>query len=409
MLISNIQFPIETYGGKTALMETLTELSTPANIPVVKYSGISEMKIREIIESVFYRSIEEIDHNIGLTESRLISLHELIKDEATTTINDYGFPVLKTSFLANNNPSKLSFAGVGCTAIPRDKTAPLGVCIRKILFDRKKEYANNYRKVHEGINDDSFGCMLMEYLPKQLAWGTVWSSPNGSVFEIFTTAESVQVLHFLVRCKADLMHCTPSSIINKKLFRRHLQELYEWVSSIPYSDIEFCVSENNVLLTQYRPIPQDLVELLHNRENKLESGRCPPPYSSVQQIEGTINRLFELKKSQSLYPVELTDIKEAQKNNQIWFVSYFPQNVQSGLLQLLMKVSKYKNIKLPTIVAVVDEDRQWGHLHAVAAEDPNIDTLVYMKLTDYIELERYEDGVELTLSINKTGWAVLKQ
>ena len=404
MLNSNIDYPVDLYGGRTGLMEVLEKLTHKQEIPVVKYAGITYSEVEEIIDHVFCKPIQYIDFNNDFTESRIVEINELIMKKGESLINSNGVPALKTSYLANNNPELYSFAGVGCTAIPRAKQFPLGKCLQKIIVETQKEYSKYYRRVHKDIDNLKFGCMFMENLPKQFAWGTVWSGKNGCVFEVFTSYAPIIVKHVLVKKKDELLLCIPESISDKYQFQLKLQRLYDWSRTIPFSDIEFCIGQQGLLVTQYRPIPYSLVPKISFLIDNCLEGDCPPPYADNISTNGRVRIFTEKANLQLMINKEYTD-------NEIWVVSYHPQSEESTLKDILYAASdiKFNDKKVPSLVAVVDETDQWSHLHAVAAEDPHIFKLGYMQRETFSKMNDIRQGEYIHAFTENTGWIQIEK
>ena len=374
----NTIYPFEQYGGRTSLMEILNIIAEQFGIPVIRYMGISYLSVNDIIKKVFNKSINEISFQSDFSEKKIEQLHEILKTKCIDFFGENTTPILKTSYISNNNPNSLSFAGVGCTAIPIDNHFPLGNCFKKIILETRKEYSSYYRIIH-GISDLTFGCLLMDNLPEQYAWGTVWSTDNSCIFEIITYSPMI-VKHIFVKNNIDLSFCIPESVINREQFLNELEKVYSLTKSFPFSDIEFCIGSQGILLTQYRPVPHSLQSRIVLRNKQSLSHNCPPPYSDIISTNGTIEIFTTI--------IDLTLINKISLNeNIIIIVSYHPQNKNSTLKDFIFSLTNMDIKNNFTIIALIDNNEQWSHLHAVVAEDWHINHLGYMRSNDFYKIK----------------------
>ena len=391
----NTIYPFEQYGGRTSLMEILDIIAKQFDIPVIRYMGISYLNVNDIIKKVFNKSINEINFQCDFSEKKIEQLHEIIKTKCINFFGEATTPILKTSYISNNNPNLLSFAGVGCTAIPNDNHFPLGNCFKKIILETQKEYSSYYRIIH-GIKDLNFGCLVMDNLPEQYAWGTVWSTDCSCIFEIISYSSMI-VKHIFVKSNTDLSFCIPENVINREQFLYELEKVYSLAKSFPFSDIEFCIGSHGILLTQYRPIPHSLHSRILLRNKQSLSLNCPPPYSDIISINGTIEIFTTIK-----------DLNLINKNI-IIIVSYQSQNKNSTLKDLIFSLANM-NIKSNfTIIALIDDNEHWSHLHAVIAEDFHINHLGYMRNNDFYKIKNLKNGDSVNVYTDIDGWVQIKK
>lgn len=309
-------------------------------------------------------------------------------------------PVLKTSYLANNAPVSLSFAGVGDTATvrPAGLTAATSLAIR-IMEGRHKPYSQYYRAAHPEVADRRAGLLLMGFLPGIRAWGTAWSCRDGMVVEAYSVSGGGACTRRLLVDDSDIAAFSLGDPMTQHGLHRALSCVRRWATKEyggQFADVEFCVlPDGEFSLTQWRPIPRDAQERLTSNCARAFGGAAPPPYSDRLVRSGRLRRAARLTPDVGAV---LEAIDSAR--DEIWLVDYYTPRDGVGLFELL-EAASLGGITLPPLVAVVSQGERLGHLHAVAIEDPAISCLAYARADEVLA----HDGARVVVSGGPDGYA----
>src|SRR4029079_1497301 len=184
-----------------------------------------------------------------------------------------------------------------------------------------------YRGAHPAASCVDIAIIAMEYLPKQLVWGTIWGSAYGFVIAC-SREDSARRKYITLR--RQLGDSAPLVLPNWLRSIKALDVVFEvvtyWCGSGvagSHFDVEFCIDLNGKpRLVQWRPIPDRTGLLL---DAAIGSGRMlsgPSPYNSNGDLIGS------LKFAQDL-PTEINELRECIVNSksETWVVPYASQKV----------------------------------------------------------------------------------
>ena len=62
-----------------------------------------------------------------------------------------------------------------------------------------------------------------------------------------------------------------------------------------------------------------------------------------------------------------------------------------------------------TIIALIDDNEHWSHLHAVIAEDFHINHLGYMRNNDFYKIKNLKNGDSVNVYTDIDGWVQIKK
>ena len=409
----NVDAAYLQFGGRVALMHCLSELGSNAGIDVTRFGGIDHEtvgRLRACAEEAWRQLGDSCLLDDAFIEQALAPFIEPFD-------NGIGLPVLKLSYLDNRNPNMLSFAGVGATSIPRNEITSLSRCFCATIRGLNRPYTRYYRKQHPEFESDATGLMIMEHLPTKDIWGTAWTYGSQLVLEVQSKLRGSY--HARIASIDDAQRIAEESRERVPLFES-IQRIRALAADLQPSDIEFCIDEQGLMLSQWRPIP------LCSRARLIEQfgfdpNDCPPPYSSSHTVEGVLKCAFRLDDGDASAWVEC--IAQTLLANGVLLVQYGldlmlgasssqadrPVCIDdlASLFDVLYVTSEAGMTKLPPLLIVIDNNVAWGHLHAVLAEDSRVSFAGYVlpqQADGLIALE----GRNILVGPNKQGWMELR-
>lgn len=105
-----------------------------------------------------------------------------------------------------------------------------------------------------------------------------------------------------------------------------------------------------------------------------------------------------------------SDIKQINNyTNEILLLTYHSQNEESTLKEFLFRNAEKQGRNRFKIISVVYSNEQWGHLHAIAAEDKSIDSLGYIRNVDFKNINALQNGDNVNVFTDYKGWTQIKK
>lgn len=404
----NVDAAYSQFGGRVALMYRLRELGSNAGIDVARFGGIDHETIERLRAYA-----EEAWQQVG--DERLLDdafIEQTLAPFAEPFDNGIGLPVLKLSYLDNRDPDMLSFAGVGATSIPRNQITSLSRCFCATIHGLGRPYTRYYRKQHPEFESDATGLMIMEHLPTKDIWGTAWTYGSQLVLEVQSKLRGSY--HARIASTDDARRIAEKSRERVPLFDS-IQRIRALAADLPPSDIEYCIDEQGLMLSQWRPIP------LCSRPRLVEQfgfgpGDCPPPYVFSRAVEGVLRCVPRWSNDSADAWVEC--ITRALRDNGVLLVRYgldltprAPQQAVrptcvddlASLFDVLYATSEAGIAELPPLLVALNSNVTWGHLHAVLAEDKRVSFAGYVLPQQADELIALESR-NVLVGPNKQGW-----
>ena len=404
----NVDAAYAQFGGRVALMYCLRELGGNAGIDVARFGGVDHETVGRLRAYA-----EEAWQQLG--DARLFDdafIEQTLAPFTEPFDNGIGLPVLKLSYLDNRNPDALSFAGVGATSIPRNQITSLSRCFCATIRGLGRPYARYYRKQHPEFESDATGLMIMEHLPTKDIWGTAWTHGSQLVLEVQSKLRGSY--HARIASTDDARRIAGESRERVPLFES-IQRIRALAADLPPSDIEYCIDEQGLMLSQWRPIPLCSRPRLV-RQFGFGPGDCPPPYASSRAVEGVLRCVSRWDNGSADAWVEC--IARALRENDVLLVRYgldstpcAPQQAGrpacvddlASLFDVLYATSEAGIAELPPLLIALDSNVTWGHLHAVLAEDKRVSFAGYVLPRQADELIALE-GRSILVEPNKQGW-----
>jgi len=383
-------------GGRGEAMKHLYLLAKKSNINIPAFATIGAEVLKPIEQAQRPKTIPLIDEADRLPDEVKYCWADLHDTLATvlaplmsTLKTSAGLPVIKSSYLANSDFSRLSFAGVGSTAVSKGRSLSdlVESCI-KLLRSRYKGYALYYRKAHPEADSIDIGLLAMEYLPAQQVWGTVWGCPTGYVMHCSREDQRPIKYATFMRRPGEIRQLRLPNWLEKVRGLEEVIELMDWWcqsgTAGNYFDIEFCINhEGQFLLTQWRPIPELTGKLLKTVVDLRPYSLGPTPFNESKPISGRLrfinNYINDVKDIRGILP-------EAQE--EVWAIPYWDQKF--GLFQMLVATHNHTNLRLPPLLILHDNRiKNIGHLHAIIPEDNLISQALHLRFQD---MTLYKDG-----------------
>ena len=401
-MFESYRYPISEYGGRVAMMDVLETRTSKLGYQTVPFAGVSFNTVKKMREAVLISELD-LQQNDAIPPNQIINdLESILFEGLCETSLEHGGPVIKASYLSNNCPNELSFAGVGSTVIAKNERR-VGECIYKVIKESEKPYSNYYRQSHSEISSRDMGLLVMGFLPKQIAWGTAWVGNTGVVIEVYNSANYQEITHISIDSRYSYRESDFPWICNCDIFHSELKKLLTGIYGfgIP-SDIEFCIGYDGLKITQWRPIPA--ISLLKLEQNLRCGFRtiCPPPYSEDMKISGRLRKLDFSAEDPSLSQLL---VSANSRLDEIWVISYTSSNQIVGLFNLLNIASLAKK-QIPPVVVILDSKQMWRHLHAVASEENMITRLAYSTPELYSEVKDLPDGTFIKVENDHNGYSI---
>ena len=285
-------------------------------------------------------------------------------------------PVIKCSYLADNRPEHLSFAGIGATSVPPAGGGLGSLCAAagKVLQARYSGLPVYYRIAHPSRTNLDVGLVAMKYLPGQTVWGTIWGGPAGFVCQCVKEDVVPKIYYNVAALIGTAQGAAWPSWLRGRGFSELIAVVEFWCASGvagKHFDIEFCLSDKGALhLTQWRLIPERSATML---DVTLLQGaeRLPPsPFSESRIPMGLRIRGTSL-------PSDVRQLSKSMKKSrdEVWVIPYRSSN--ADLFKVLLAGHLQPGKRLPPLVVEHRAEIAVGHLHALAVEDPNLTTIFH--------------------------------
>lgn len=290
-----------------------------------------------------------------------------------------GLPVLKLSYVADCDPERLSFAGVGWTVVTRERdVGALRAACAQLMRSRYRGYAAYYREAHPSASSVDVGVLGMEFIPKQAVWGSAWGSAAGyfvhcSRNDVDPRLYASMVCSFHHHSRPPLP-CWLEEVPGIQLALDILWQLCVSGAAGDHFEVEFCIGGGSVRLTQWRAVPLLTGRML---DTTLAVGEAPAvgtPFSSNVELTGQIRHAEAL-------PLELDRIAReiTTSRDEIWVVPYAGAGID--LFRLLVACRLCPGLKLPPLLVSHAGTGPVGHLHAIVPEDPAVSSVVHVPHT----------------------------
>lgn len=287
------------------------------------------------------------------------------------------YPVLKSSFVKNNDFNTLSFAGVGTTEVTKSESeTAFFESLKRILIKRYSSYSFYYRSTHKCESVD-IGIIGMELLSKQIIWGTIWGIEDG--FAIFFTREDMPQLFSSMY----MYNLSDNKKITLDAWALNLgiEQAFELATFLCNKgaqfenfNIEFCISSQKKLtLTQWRPIPIGAEKIFKKALNNTPEYQFASPYSDFAESELPVyyphKKLFT--------DIALFENEIINNCNKKWVIPYNSSDLDLFKILCLGQISN-KVKEFPPIIVLHKVNQQLGHLHAIAVEDPKVRSISHL-------------------------------
>ena len=405
MNLSGRPHPVAEFGGRLALMDELEGLAARLGLQTLSYAGISAGAVERAASAA-----NAITGSGPIPwAGRSVLFKQLVEREAGPMWASVPALAVKSSFVANDGPESLSFAGVGSTVIIHGDRGGVGPAAARVVGQRGKRWAEYYFRSHLEASARDMGLLLMEYLPDQVLWGTAWIGAEVIVTELYTVSEHPQFVHntFAARdVRSQVLFEDPSAT---SAAAAALGWLSRWPEEarVPV-DIEFCAARRGQVITQWRPIPTWAASRLALRAGTGNIDNCAPPYVSQGALDGRV-RWFEREARRPRPERDRGSSRTRGEQSDIWLVHYLPHGTRPGLLDLLEAASTGSIPHLSPVVVLMEPGKPWGHLHAVAAEQPGLGFVGYSKLDPTTERPPWRNGDLIRVRTDAAGWARLER